>query len=334
MDYTQASYHPKQTVNADSLYELQRTLEYASGNQSPNKEDLEKIEEEPLLSDKELEAEANLGDAVSVWLREISKIKMLTPEEERTVALAALQGDKNAAHRLAEANLRLVVSIAKRFKTSTMEQIDLIAEGNVGLLKAIPKFDPLLGYRFSTYATWWIRQSISRAIADQSRAIRLPVHVSEAHLRIVKATRILEQQNGRDPTIEELAEQTGMLPEKIVETLKHVSTILSLDTPVNENEDSSICDIIPANENDNPANESMQAIMQQAIQDILATACNEREQRVLALRFGLNGHSPHTLEQVGEEFNLTRERIRQIENKALRKLRKPQNSRLLRDFLT
>ena len=317
-------------------YELESDEQQEEEDIQPKREDLDNTEDEELLTDEELLKESNtadsINDPVSIYLHEISQISLLTPDEEREISTKAVTGDENAKAKLTESNLRLVVSIAKRYVGKGMEFLDLIAEGNLGLIKAVNKFNPDLGYRFSTYATWWIRQAITRAIADQSRTIRLPVHVSESASKIKRAHRQLQQDLQRNPTQEEISDATGITINKIEVVQQATNMILSLDLTVGEDDDLSLGDMIPADEQYDPANGSTNNLLRAQLEDAMSDL-TDREKHILALRFGLHDGSVHTLEEVGKMYNLTRERIRQIENKALRKLRHPKRSRKLKDFL-
>jgi len=267
-----------------------------------------------------------------MYLREIGKIPLLGPDVESELAEKMSQGDEIAKNKLVESNLRLVVSIAKRYVGKGMFFLDLIQEGNLGLMKAVDKFDFTKGYKFSTYATWWIRQAITRAIADQARTIRIPVHMVETIHRVSRYQRQMLQENGREPTENELAEKLGMSVEKVREVMKIALDPVSLETPIGEEDDSHLGDFIPDEESPAPAEAASYALLREQLDEVLHTL-TEREEQVLKLRFGLTGGRPCTLEEVGQAFNITRERIRQIEAKALRKLRHPSRSKRLRDYL-
>ena len=271
-------------------------------------------------------------DPVKVYLKEIGRIPLLTPEEEIELAVRITDDDEAAKKRLAEANLRLVVSIAKRYVGRGMQFLDLIQEGNLGLIKAVDKFDYTKGFKFSTYATWWIRQAITRAIADQARTIRIPVHMVETINKVKKTNSQLLHKNGRDPSAEEIARELNMPVSKIREILRVAQEPVSLETPIGEEEDSHLGDFIPDDDAPAPADAASILLLKEQLDEVLKTLTT-REAKVLALRFGLEGGHPHTLEEVGKEFDVTRERIRQIEAKALRKLRHPSRSKKLKDFL-
>ncbi len=273
-----------------------------------------------------------MDDPVRVYLKEIGRVPLLTSEEEIELAIRIADDDKKAKQRLAEANLRLVVSIAKRYVGRGMQFLDLIQEGNLGLIKAVEKFDYTKGFKFSTYATWWIRQAITRAIADQARTIRIPVHMVETINKVKKTSSQLLHKNGHDPSAEEIAEELNMTPDKVREILRLAQEPVSLETPIGEEEDSHLGDFIPDDEALSPADAASISLLKEQLAEVLKTL-TPREEKVLSLRFGLEDGHPRTLEEVGKEFNVTRERIRQIEAKALRKLRHPSRSKKLRDFL-
>lgn len=274
----------------------------------------------------------SIDDPVRMYLKEIGKIPLLKPHEEVEYAKSMAEGDEYAKQKLVEANLRLVVSIAKRYVGRGMLFLDLIQEGNLGLIKAVEKFDYKKGYKFSTYATWWIRQAITRAIADQARTIRIPVHMVETINKLIRVSRQLLQQLGRDPKPEEIAKEMNMSEEKVREIMKIAQDPVSLETPIGEEEDSHLGDFIPDEDAPAPAEAAAYSLLKEQIEEVLGTL-NEREQKVLKLRFGLDDGRARTLEEVGKEFDVTRERIRQIEAKALRKLRHPSRSKKLRDYL-
>ena len=274
----------------------------------------------------------SIEDPVRMYLKEIGKVPLLSAEEEIDLAQRMEEGDEDAKKRLAEANLRLVVSIAKRYVGRGMLFLDLIQEGNLGLIKAVEKFDYRKGYKFSTYATWWIRQAITRAIADQARTIRIPVHMVETINKLIRVSRQLLQELGREPTPEEIAEEMNMGVERVREILKISQEPVSLETPIGEEEDSHLGDFIQDDNVPVPADAAAFTLLKEQLVEVLGTM-TEREQKVLRLRFGLDDGRARTLEEVGKEFNVTRERIRQIEAKALRKLRHPSRSRKLKDYL-
>lgn len=274
----------------------------------------------------------SIEDPVRMYLKEIGKVPLLSAEEEITLAQRMEEGDENAKKRLAEANLRLVVSIAKRYVGRGMLFLDLIQEGNLGLIKAVEKFDYRKGYKFSTYATWWIRQAITRAIADQARTIRIPVHMVETINKLIRVSRQLLQELGREPHPEEIAEEMNMSVERVREILKISQEPVSLETPIGEEEDSHLGDFIQDDNVPVPAEAAAATLLKEQLGEVLNTL-TDREQKVLRLRFGMNDGRARTLEEVGKEFDVTRERIRQIEAKALRKLRHPSRSRKLRDYL-
>ena len=313
----------------------------ADGLDSPTLDEIDAIEngeleaaptEEELARYDDL-GEGRLDDPVRMYLKEIGKIKLLTPEEELETAKRMAEGDEEARKRMSEANLRLVVSIAKRYVGRGMQLLDLIQEGNLGLIKAVEKFDYTKGYKFSTYATWWIRQSITRAIADQARTIRIPVHMVETINRVLRTSHSMVQTLGREPTTEEVAKELHMDVPKVEEIMKIAQEPVSLETPVGEEEDSHLGDFIQDDDASQPSEEASYTLLREQLEDVLATL-TPREQQVLRMRFGLQDGKPHTLEEVGKEFDVTRERIRQIESKALRKLRHPSRSKKLKDFLS
>ena len=274
----------------------------------------------------------SIEDPVRMYLKEIGKVPLLTAEEEISLAKRMENGDESAKKRLAEANLRLVVSIAKRYVGRGMLFLDLIQEGNLGLIKAVEKFDYRKGYKFSTYATWWIRQAITRAIADQARTIRIPVHMVETINKLIRVSRQLLQELGREPQPEEIAKEMNMSVDRVREILKISQEPVSLETPIGEEEDSHLGDFIQDDNVPVPADAAAFTLLKEQLVEVLGTL-TEREQKVLRLRFGLDDGRARTLEEVGKEFNVTRERIRQIEAKALRKLRHPSRSRKLKDYL-
>jgi len=303
-----------------------------------NEEDI--IPEEVIMPEEETPEELdltipegiNIDDSVRMYLKEIGKVPLLTAEEEVELAKRIEKGDMEAKRKLAEANLRLVVSIAKRYVGRGMLFLDLIQEGNLGLIKAVEKFDYRKGYKFSTYATWWIRQAITRAIADQARTIRIPVHMVETINKLIRVSRQLLQELGRDPLPEEIAEEMDLPVEKVREIIKIAQEPVSLETPIGEEEDSHLGDFIPDEDAPAPAEAAAFMLLKEQLEDVLDTL-TAREEKVLRLRFGLDDGRPRTLEEVGQVFGVTRERIRQIEAKALRKLRHPSRSKKLKDYL-
>jgi len=303
-----------------------------------NEEDI--IPEEVIMPEEETPEELdltipegiNIDDPVRMYLKEIGKVPLLTAEEEVELAKRIEKGDMEAKRKLAEANLRLVVSIAKRYVGRGMLFLDLIQEGNLGLIKAVEKFDYRKGYKFSTYATWWIRQAITRAIADQARTIRIPVHMVETINKLIRVSRQLLQELGRDPLPEEIAEEMDLPVEKVREIIKIAQEPVSLETPIGEEEDSHLGDFIPDEDAPAPAEAAAFMLLKEQLEDVLDTL-TAREEKVLRLRFGLDDGRPRTLEEVGQVFGVTRERIRQIEAKALRKLRHPSRSKKLKDYL-
>ena len=293
-------------------------------------DDLQITEDE--LADLSVPEGVNIDDPVRMYLKEIGKVPLLSGQEEADLAQKMSDGDQEARRRLAEANLRLVVSIAKRYVGRGMLFLDLIQEGNLGLIKAVEKFDYTKGYKFSTYATWWIRQAITRAIADQARTIRIPVHMVETINKLVRVTRQLVQELGRDPLPDEVAKELNMPIDKVGEIMKIAQEPVSLETPIGEEEDSHLGDFIPDDEAPAPSDAATFTLLKEQLVDVLNTL-TPREEKVLRLRFGLDDGRARTLEEVGKEFNVTRERIRQIEAKALRKLRHPSRSKKLKDYL-
>ena len=326
------------TLDADGIEDLLQRIQDAGisitdkdGNPSAR---VLNNEEEPELSDEELlgSNSAKVNDPVRMYLKEIGVVPLLTNEEEQELAILVEQGDLEAKQRLAEANLRLVVSIAKRYVGRGMQFLDLIQEGNMGLMKAVDKFDYTKGFKFSTYATWWIRQAITRAIADQARTIRIPVHMVETINKLVREQRNLLQELGQDPTPEQIAERMDMTPDKVREIWKIAQEPVSLETPIGEEDDSHLGDFIEDEVIENPVDYTTRVVLREQLDEVLDTL-TDREENVLRLRFGLDDGKMRTLEDVGKVFNVTRERIRQIEAKALRKLRHPSRSKPLRDFI-
>uniref|UniRef100_A0A7V4DF16 RNA polymerase sigma factor SigA n=1 Tax=Candidatus Caldatribacterium californiense TaxID=1454726 RepID=A0A7V4DF16_9BACT len=320
-------------VNVDKLDDVYDTLSELGIEVSDEeifREEVPALEAE----DWQIEDVRGIGadDPVKMYLKEIGQVPLLTPEEEVELAKRIEQGDQEAKKKLIEANLRLVVSIAKRYVGRGMLFLDLIQEGNLGLIRAVEKFDYRKGYKFSTYATWWIRQAITRAIADQARTIRIPVHMVETINKLVRVSRQLTQELGREPTPEEIAERMGITPEKVREILKTAQEPLSLETPIGEEEDSHLGDFIEDTGIMAPPQAASYSLLREQLENVLNTL-TERERKVLKLRFGLEDGKSHTLEEVGQIFGVTRERIRQIEAKALRKLRHPSRSKKLRDYL-
>ena len=293
--------------------------------------DLSSMEEEDLVDPVDLAAEYNLDDPVRMYLKEIGQIKLLTAEEEVDLARRVSEGDQAAKDMLTEANLRLVVSIAKKYSGRGLHILDLIQEGNTGLIRAVDKFDYTKGNKFSTYATWWIRQAITRAIADQARTIRVPVHMVEVINKATRCNRKLVQELGREPTVEEIAAELNLPVEKIIEANRTAADTLSLDTPVGDEEDTSIGSFVEDERTPGPADATSNALLAEALKEILDTL-TEREADVLRMRFGMYDGRTHTLEEVGQNFKVTRERIRQIENKAIRKLRHPSRAKKIKDF--
>ncbi len=293
--------------------------------------DLVGLEEEDLVDPVDLAAEYSLDDPVRMYLKEIGQVKLLSAEEEVELAKRVSEGDQAAKNKLTEANLRLVVSIAKKYSGRGLHILDLIQEGNTGLIRAVDKFDWTKGNKFSTYATWWIRQAITRAIADQARTIRVPVHMVEVINKATRCNRKLVQELGREPTVEEIAAELNLPVEKIIEANRTAADTLSLDTPVGDEEDTSIGSFVEDERTPGPADATSNALLAEALKEILDTL-TEREADVLRMRFGMYDGRTHTLEEVGQIFGVTRERIRQIENKAIRKLRHPSRAKKIRDF--
>ena len=305
------------------------TNEEDDGDDNFIDDDTEEVE---IIDDADILEGVSLEDPVRMYLKEIGKVPLLSADEEIKLAKRMEEGDEVAKKKLAEANLRLVVSIAKRYVGRGMLFLDLIQEGNLGLIKAVEKFDYRKGYKFSTYATWWIRQAITRAIADQARTIRIPVHMVETIIKLIRTSRMLLQELGREPTNEEIAKKMNMPVAKIDEILKTSRDPVSLDTPIGEEEDSQLGDFIEDESLLSPVDSASFSMLKEELEEAMASL-TERERNVIKLRFGLDDGKTRTLEEVGKEFNVTRERIRQIEAKALRKLRHPSRSRKLKDFL-
>ncbi len=318
--------------------QLDELLSIVSKNSDDlNAEDVDDLEKEmeQLMSTEEIEKLQEsfaIDDPVRMYLKEIGRVPLLSAEDERIYATAMKNGDENAKNKIVEANLRLVVSIAKKHVGKGMAFLDLIQEGNLGLMKAVEKFDSEKGYKFSTYATWWIRQAITRAIADQARTVRIPVHMVETIHKVSRVSRQLLQELGREPTPEEIADKIDMTPEKVRDTMKYALEPVSLETPIGEEEDSHLGDFIPDEDSPAPAEAASYTLLKEQLNDVLKTL-TPREEEVLRLRFGLDDGRTRTLEEVGEKFQITRERIRQIEAKALRKLRHPSRSKKLRAYL-
>ncbi len=321
----------------DKMVSGDKSVSLAELDIEPNLEDISEIEKNILLEDDindfSFIDNISVDDHVRMFLKEIGKIELLSLDEEAELAEKMVAGDKAAKKKLVESNLRLVVSIAKRYIGRGMHFLDLIQEGNLGLIKAVDKFDPVKGFKFSTYATWWIRQAITRAIADQARTIRIPVHMVETINRLMRVSRHLLQSLGREPTPEEIAEEMEIPVEKVRDILKISQDPISLETPVGEEDDSNVGNFIPDDDAPSPSDQAADVLLKEQIEEVMETL-TPREARVLRLRFGLEDGRTRTLEEVGREFAVTRERIRQIEAKALRKLRHPSRSKKLKDFMS
>ena len=320
-----------QVITGDLDLDLGNDLDLVLGDDLGDDIDLSALEEEELVDPVDLAAEYNLDDPVRMYLKEIGQIKLLSAEEEVELAKRVAEGDQVAKNKLTEANLRLVVSIAKKYSGRGLHILDLIQEGNTGLIRAVDKFDWTKGNKFSTYATWWIRQAITRAIADQARTIRVPVHMVEVINKATRCNRKLVQELGREPTVEEIAAELNLPVEKIIEANRTAADTLSLDTPVGDEEDTSIGSFVEDERTPGPADATSNALLAEALKEILDTL-TEREADVLRMRFGMYDGRTHTLEEVGQIFGVTRERIRQIENKAIRKLRHPSRAKKIKDF--
>lgn len=321
----------------DKLYETLENegIEVTDDMDTSDFTDLENEVEQMIISPEEMEKLQEglaVDDPVRMYLKEIGKVPLLDSEKELVLAQRMMNGDEKAKNEIVEANLRLVVSIAKKHVGKGMAFLDLIQEGNLGLMKAVEKFDYAKGFKFSTYATWWIRQAITRAIADQARTVRIPVHMVETIHRVSRISRKLLQDLGREPTPEEIAKEADMTPEKVRETMKYALEPVSLETPISEDEDSHLGDFIPDEGSPSPSETASYTMLKEQLNQVLHTL-TPREEQVLKLRFGLEDGRTRTLEEVGQEFKITRERIRQIEAKALRKLRHPSRSRCLKDYL-
>ncbi|MCL2426901.1 MAG: RNA polymerase sigma factor RpoD [Oscillospiraceae bacterium] len=322
-------------IDMNDVEAAEETVFLEADADAPEVEELQEIEnlaEDEVVDPESLVDNFSIDDPVRMYLKEIGKVDLLTTEEEIELATRMAAGDVEAKRQMAEANLRLVVSIAKRYVGRGMLFLDLIQEGNLGLIKAVEKFDYTKGYKFSTYATWWIRQAITRAIADQARTIRIPVHMVETINKVMRISRQLLQELGHDPTPEEIAEDMGIPVEKVREILKIAQEPVSLETPIGEEEDSHLGDFIPDEDASEPAEAASFTLLKEQLSGVLSTL-TPREEKVLRLRFGIEDGRTRTLEEVGKEFQVTRERIRQIEAKALRKLRHPSRSKKLKDFL-
>ncbi len=320
-----------QIISADLDLELGSDMDVGMEDALIDDLDMATGDDEELVDPVDLAAEYNLDDPVRMYLKEIGQIPLLSAEEEVDLAKRVTEGDQEAKNKLTEANLRLVVSIAKKYSGRGLHILDLIQEGNTGLIRAVDKFDWTKGNKFSTYATWWIRQAITRAIADQARTIRVPVHMVEVINKATRCNRKLVQELGREPTMEEIADELGLPVEKIIEANRTAADTLSLDTPVGDEEDTSIGSFVEDDRTPGPADATSNALLAEALKEILDTL-TEREADVLRMRFGMYDGRTHTLEEVGQIFGVTRERIRQIENKAIRKLRHPSRAKKIKDF--
>ena len=320
-----------QVVSSELDLDLGDDMELDSPSDLDDDIDLSDMEEEDLVDPVDLAAEYNLDDPVRMYLKEIGQIRLLSAEEEVDLAKRVSEGDQAAKNKLTEANLRLVVSIAKKYSGRGLHILDLIQEGNTGLIRAVDKFDWTKGNKVSTYATWWIRQAITRAIADQARTIRVPVHMVEVINKATRCNRKLVQELGREPTVEEIAAELNLPVEKIIEANRTAADTLSLDTPVGDEEDTSIGSFVEDERTPGPADATSNALLAEALKEILDTL-TEREADVLRMRCGMYDGRTHTLEEVGQIFGVTRERIRQIENKAIRKLRHPSRAKKIKDF--
>lgn len=324
--------HIYDTFDAMGIQIVSPELELdVSGDLGMDMDEVPENDEEELVDPLELAAEYNLDDPVRMYLKEIGQVKLLTADEEIELAKRVSEGDKKAKDRLTEANLRLVVSIAKKYSGRGLHILDLIQEGNTGLIRAVDKFDYTKGNKFSTYATWWIRQAITRAIADQARTIRVPVHMVEVINKATRSNRKLVQELGREPTLEEIAAELNLPIEKIIEANRTAADTLSLDMPVGDEEDTTIGSFVEDDNTPGPVDATSNAMLSEALTEILGTL-TEREADVLRMRFGMYDGRTHTLEEVGQIFGVTRERIRQIENKAIRKLRHPSRAKKIKDF--
>ena len=326
----------KEDLDNSDKGEREETSNVADLDIEPDLEEMDEAEKDLLFQDMQdmsFVENLNVDDPVKMFLKEIGKIRLLTFEEENVLAERMVNGDEEAKKQLIEANLRLVVSIAKKYIGRGMTFLDLIQEGNLGLIKAVDKFDPTKGYKFSTYATWWIRQAITRAIADQARTIRIPVHMVETINKLIKTSRHLLQTLGREPTPEEIAAELEMPVEKVRDILKVAQEPISLETPVGEEDESNLGNFIPDDDAPSPSEQAADTLLREHIEEVMQTL-TPREAKVLKLRFGLEDGRMRTLEEVGKEFDVTRERIRQIEAKALRKLRHPSRSKKLKDFMS